>query len=345
MYVTFAPTEKKSFSIYTLHRSLNTSSRQYNPSGRKNLAIQNIKDLQEYEKHQRDKFSMAAVIVGLVANVFLAAIKTTIGVIGHSPALLADGINSTSDVVYGLVVAVFMRLSHKPADREHPFGHSQFESIAALTVGAFVITTAVGIFWDALNTIYNQATSKTTIVAASSLAFWVGLITVGIKVGLFIYTRRIGKQNNSAAVSALAYDHRNDIFSASAAVIGITFSRFGYTWVDPLAAALVALVILRTGLQILSESASELMDTVPGVELEQQIIEILKDVPGLIKLEDIYVHRFGPYLVMNLTIDVDGAIPVSEGDRIASMAEDKLRDSIDFLKTVHIHYHPMQGNP
>jgi len=284
---------------------------------------------------------MTAVNVSLLSNVFLAIAKTSIGLIGHSPALMADGINSTSDVVYGLVVAIFMRLSHKPADREHPFGHSQFESIAALTVGAFVITTAVGIFWDAINTIYDLFTHRIPIESARSIALWVALITVFVKIGLFYYTRRIGKQHSSVAVTALAYDHRNDIFSASAALIGISLGLAGYSWVDPLAAALVALVILRTGIQIIRESASELMDTLPGVDLEKQVSGILKDVPGIRGVESVQTHRFGPYLMMNITIDVDGSIPVYEGDRISTIAEEKLRSQIDFLQTVHIHYHPI----
>ena len=283
----------------------------------------------------------AGLLADFQGNIFLAVIKTTIGMIGHSPALLADGINSTSDVVYGVVVVVFMRLSHKPADREHPYGHSQFESIAALTVGAFVLTTAVGIFWDAINTIFDQVTSLTTPIMASSLAFWVALLTVSMKIGLFFYTRSVGRRLKSVAVIALAYDHRNDIFAASAALIGITLGRAGYSWVDPLAAALVAVVILRTGVQILRESASELMDTLPGKELEAQVVETLRDVPGILRVEEIRMHRFGPYLVMNLTIGVDGSIPVTQGDRISSEAEHKLRNAIDFLQTVHIHYHPV----
>ncbi len=326
----------------TIHEQPEAVREPLHPAGNMIMTIESITEYQAFENRQREKNSMMAVNVGLVANIFLAAIKTVIGVLGHSPALLADGINSTSDVVYGLIVVIFMRLSHKPADREHPFGHSQFESIAALTVGAFVMTTAVGIFWDALNTIFDQTTGQTAVIVASSIAFWVALLTVGIKICLFIFTRKIGKQQNSIAVTALAYDHRNDIFSASAALVGIALGRAGYTWVDPLAAALVALVILRTGIQILRESASELMDAVPGLELEQQIIGILKGVPGILKLEDIRLHRFGPYLVMNLTIAVEGSIPVTEGDRIASMAENKLRSAIDFLQTVHIHYHPVQ---
>lgn len=306
------------------------------------MASQDNQEVLKLETRARERSNMVAVNIGLAANIFLAAIKTTIGIIGHSPALLADGINSTSDVVYGLVVAVFMKLSGKPADREHPFGHGQFESIAALIVGAFVLTTAVGIFWDAVNTIYDQFTGQTAAVMASSAAFWVALGTVGLKIGLFYYTKYIAKKQNSLAVTALAYDHRNDIFSASAALIGIALGRAGYTWIDPLAAAIVALVILRTGVHILRESASELMDTLPEAELEQQVAEVLRDVPGILKLESVFVHRFGPYLMMNITIDVDGSITVADGDLIASEAEKKLRNAIDFLHTVHIHYHPLQ---
>ena len=306
------------------------------------MASQDNQEVLKLETRARERSNMVAVNIGLAANIFLAAIKTTIGIIGHSPALLADGINSTSDVVYGLVVAVFMKLSGKPADREHPFGHGQFESIAALIVGAFVLTTAVGIFWDAVNTIYDQFTGQTAAVMASAAAFWVALGTVGLKIGLFYYTKYIAKKQNSLAVTALAYDHRNDIFSASAALIGIALGRAGYTWIDPLSAAIVALVILRTGVHILRESASELMDTLPEAELEQQVAEVIRDVPGILKLESVFVHRFGPYLMMNITIDVDGSITVADGDLIASEAEKKLRNAIDFLHTVHIHYHPLQ---
>jgi cation diffusion facilitator family transporter len=95
---------------------------------------------------QRSKQSNLALLLGLIANIVLAILKTSIGLMGHSPALLADGINSTSDVVYYLVVGIFIRAAHKPADDNHPYGHTQYENIGALVVGSFVITTAVTIF-------------------------------------------------------------------------------------------------------------------------------------------------------------------------------------------------------
>lgn len=289
---------------------------------------------------QRNARSLRAINLSVAANIFLAAIKTSVGILGHSQALLADGINSMSDVMYGLIVAIFVRQARKPADREHPFGHNQLESIAALTVGAFVIAAAVGIFWGSVSALYDQFTGAATVVEVSPLAFWVALLTVMMKIVLYFYTDQVGRQNKNPAVIAIAYDHGNDILSAAAALVGISLGRAGYPWADPLVGALVALVVLRTGVTILRQSASDLMDTVPGEQLEKQVAESLKDVPGIRKVEEVHVHRFGPYLAMNITLSVDGNIAVYQGDRIATIAEQKLRRDIEFLEAIHIHYHP-----
>jgi cation diffusion facilitator family transporter len=292
------------------------------------------------DSKQRERQGILAVNLGLAANVFLAALKTTIGVLGHSPALLADGINSTSDVAYCIVVSVFMRKAHKPADTEHPYGHGQLESIAALVVGSFVITTAVTIFWNAVNNVYDLLVGQGDFGGAEVIALWVALLTLVLKLGLTIFTQRIGRQTRNAAVLALAYDHRNDVLSVSAAAIGIFLGRIGYPWVDPLAGALVALVILHTGIEILRQSSADLMDTVPGRSLAQQITELLIAVPGVKQVEEIHAHRFGPYLVINVTIGVDGSLSVADGDEIASQVEHTLYKHIELLRRAYVHYHP-----
>jgi len=289
---------------------------------------------------QRERKSALAVNVGLAANLFLAALKTSIGVLGRSPALLADGINSTSDVAYYIVVSVFIRLARKPADTEHPYGHRQLESIAALIVGSFVITTAIAIFWNAVDTVYNLLAGQGTYEGAASITLWVALLTIALKLGLTNWTRRIGQQARNPAVLALAYDHRNDIYSATAAAVGIFLGLMGYAWVDPLAAALVALVILRTGIEILRESTADLMDTVPGEALAQQIAGLLSRVPGVKQIDEIHAHRFGPYLVVNVTIGVDGSLSVEAGDHIACQVERTLYQNVDFMRRVYVHYHP-----
>ena len=294
------------------------------------------------ETEQRERRSILAVNLGLGANILLAALKTIVGILGHSPALLADGINSTSDVAYYIIVRVFMGLARRPADEEHPYGHRQLESIAALIVGAFVLTTAVAIFWDAVNKVYDLWIGQGDFSGASVWALAAALFTVGAKIALTLITQRLGRQTNNPAVSALAYDHRNDVFAASAASVGIFLGRMGTPWIDPLAGALVALVILRTGIQIMRESSEDLMDTVPGRELHRRIVQLLMAVPGVQQVEETQAHRFGPYFVINVTIGIDGSLSVANGDRIATQAEVALYHEIDMLRRVHVHYHPVQ---
>jgi cation diffusion facilitator family transporter len=288
----------------------------------------------------RQSLSIRAVNLGLAANALLAALKVTFGIVGNSPALLADGVNSTSDVAYYIVVRIFMQLARKPADREHPYGHSQLESIAALIVGAFVITTAVAIFWDAINKVYGLWTGQVTFEGAAPIALAVAIFTIMLKIVLMVYTRRIGKMTSNLAVSALAKDHRNDVFAASGAALGIFLGRNGLPWGDPLAGAIVALLILRTGIMVLSEASADLMDTVPGDELAEQVHKLLVDVPGVMCVEEVYAHRFGPYLVMNVTVGIDGSLSVAAGDSIACAVEQRLYEKVDLLRRVHVHYHP-----
>jgi cation diffusion facilitator family transporter len=282
----------------------------------------------------------AIVNTGLGANIVLAGLKTCIGVLGHSPALLADGINSTSDVAYYIVVKIFMKLAGKPPDREHPYGHSQLETIAALVVGSFVVATAIAIFWDSVNRVYDYFAGTSTYGGAEISALWVALFTVVVKIVLSIMTRRVGQRTHNAAISALAYDHRNDVLSAGGAAIGILLGRMGLPFGDPAVGALVAVMVLRTGIHILRESSADLMDSVPGHELEEQARTILGTVPGVLGVEEVQAHRFGPYLVLNIQIGIEGSLTVTQGDAIASQVEDVLKSRIGYVLRAYVHYHP-----
>lgn len=303
------------------------------------LKIDNYNMLTE----ERRRKGILAVNVGLGANALLAVIKTSVGIIGHSPALLADGINSTSDVAYGIVVNIFMRLSSKPADQEHPYGHDRLESIAAVVVGAFVITTAISIFWSSINSVYELYQGKSDFSGASQLAFWIALFTVGLKIWLTTWTHKIGTQTNNNVIQALAADHRNDIFSALAATIGIIFGRLGFLWVDPMAGGLVSIIILLTGVEIIRDSAADLMNTLPGKDLTEAIHDKLGEIEEVLDVEEIHGHRFGLYMVINITVGVSPTLTVAEGDRIATEVENKLLEEIDYMRRVFVHYHPVQN--
>ncbi len=291
------------------------------------------------EFEERTRLSKTAVNLGLFFNILLAVFKTGIGILGHSTALLADGINSTSDVAYTLIISLFVRAAGKPADTEHPYGHTQYESVGALVVGAFVITTAITIFWNSLNTLFDILNKLSDPEPSSLITLWIALATVLIKIFLTLFTRQIGKKTLNPSVQAIAADHRNDIFSASAVLIGIFLNQQGYIWVDPLAGALVALVILSTGIGILRDSTSDLMDTVPGKTLRAEAEKLLSTIPGVKGIDSMRAHRYGQYLGINITIIVNGDLTVDQGDQIATQVEETLRQGINYVRDVHVHFH------
>ncbi|HEX2957307.1 MAG TPA: cation diffusion facilitator family transporter [Chitinispirillaceae bacterium] len=293
------------------------------------------------EHNARERRVQGIINTGLISNIFLAILKVSIGITGHSRALLADGVNSTSDIVYYIAVKIFTKIAGKPADHEHPYGHHQMESIAAVVVGAFVITTGIGLFWDSVNTSYEIFSGKHPEGAPIEIyTLFVAFFTIILKIFLFIYTKTIGKKTENAAVMALAYDHRNDIFSSGGAAIGITLGWMGFIWADPLAGALVALIILRTGVYILRESSDELMDTVPGETLNKKIRSVVSGISGVKSIEELNAHRFGPYFVINITIGIDGNLSVQQGDAIATEVETRIDKAISPVRKVFVHYHP-----
>ena len=288
---------------------------------------------------ERSKLSNRAMNLALGTNILLAILKTGVGIIGHSQALLADGINSTSDVVYNIVVSVFVRRAHKPADDEHPYGHTQLESVGSLVIGAFILTTALTIFWRAVNSLFDYFSGNASPAEISPFTLYIALFTVALKIFLSLYTRKLGDRTQNPSIIAIAQDHRNDILSASAVVIGVILGRMGILWMDALAGALVAVFIARTGFSILRESTDDLMDTVPGKALRQQIEQVLSAVPGIQEIDSMQAHRFGQYLVINLAIFVDGHLSVDDGDAIADEVERKITESMDYVRAVHVHFH------
>jgi cation diffusion facilitator family transporter len=290
----------------------------------------------------RERSGLRAVDVGLCANAVLAATKTSVGLIGRSPALLADGVNSISDVVYYVVVRIFMVLARQPADAEHPYGHERLESIGALVTGSFVVATGVAVLLGAVHGSIELIRDGANAAVAEPIALWVALGTIAIKLALFAFTRRIGRLTSNPAVAALALDHRNDVLAASAAALGIWSARHGQPWTDPAAGALVALAILRTGIEILRESSADLMGSQPDGEIEDRMRAWITEVPGVLAVENLRAHSFGPWLVLEVTIGVEGGISVAEGDRIADAVEAFLFARVEFLRAVHVHYHPVQ---
>jgi len=291
--------------------------------------------------NNRDKLTNLTVNLGLFSNIILSIFKTGIGIFGHSAALLADGINSTSDVVYYIAVKIFMHQASKPADREHPYGHRQLESISAIVVGAFILTTGIAILWESINKVYELISHTETGRSASVWALVIALITFAVKIYLYYYTRSNVHKTSNPTLKALANDHLNDIMASLAVIVGVILGRLGYYWMDPAAGAIVAVYIIRTGMGIIMETSHELMDSIPDDDFARELKEEAMAVEGVLGIDELGVHRFGPYYTVNMSIFVEGAISVDAGHIISHAVEQRLLDKFSTgLRQVHIHYHP-----
>jgi cation diffusion facilitator family transporter len=291
----------------------------------------------------RDRISNYTVNLGMYSNILLSLLKTIIGIVGHSTALLADGINSTSDVVYYIAVKIFMKQANKPADAEHPYGHRQLESISAIVVGAFILTTGIAIFWDSINAVYDLMTGVKPGQAASIFALIVAVFTVILKIYLYIVTKKNQKMTGNPTLRALANDHLNDIMASISVVIGVMGGRMGMLWMDPMAGAIVAIFILRTGISIIMESSAELMDTFPDLKFKEDLVSTAATIPGVMQVDVIGMHCFGPYFIVDIDIGVNGEQSIQQGHSIADKVEQALIDKFSVsLRKVHVHYHPFE---
>ncbi len=289
----------------------------------------------------RDKLTSLAVNLGLFSNVILATLKTSIGILGHSPALLADGINSSSDVVYYIAVKIFMKQARKPADSEHPYGHRQLESISAIVVGAFILTTGIAIFWESINKVYELISNAEIGRSASAWALVIAVGTFVLKLFLYFYTKTAVKKTHNPTLRALANDHLNDIMASVAVIVGVIMGRLGYYWMDPAAGAIVAIYIVKTGIEIIMDSSSELMDSLPDDDFTREVRDITMLEKGVLGIEELGTHRFGPYYTISMTIAVAKDLSIEEAHTISHQVEHRLLEHFDNgLRSVHIHYHP-----
>ncbi len=293
------------------------------------------------QEHLNRKNNLA-VNLGLFSNILLTVLKMVGGILGHSYSLIADGINSGADIVYYLSVKILLVAANKPADKEHPYGHKQFENIATIVIGAFIVTTALAIAWQSIDR-FIAVLNHTRFEPISSWAIYIALFTVILKIVLYIFTNKVFKTTGNPAIKALKSDHLNDLFATTAVVIGIYFARQEYAWVDPVAGALVAIFILRTGIEIITDATHDLIDTIPSDVFKSEVIDIANSIDGIYGVTDIGVHRFGTHFILNLTIEVDGSISVKHGHEISDNFEDKLFENFkNTLRKVNIHYHPIK---
>ena len=272
--------------------------------------------------------------VGIIVNVILTAFKFVAGVLGHSQAMLADAVESSSDVVATIAALISFRIARKPVDWDHPYGHGRAESIATAFIAIVIALAGVLILW---RTIYSIVVGR--LIVPGSIALIGALVTIGVKETLYQYVVRIGRKYKSSLLMASAADHRKDAITSIATLVGIAGARAGYPVLDPLAAGLVSLMIFKLSYDIATTATRELMDRVPEEETMKLITDISQKCPGV---EHAYVRarRLGPSIYVEVKIDIDADLTVLEGHEIAKRVKEEIIAQVEGAVDVMVHVNP-----
>jgi cation diffusion facilitator family transporter len=278
-----------------------------------------------------------AALLGLAVNLALGATKLVGGILGDSFALISDAVNSIGDSFSSIVVLFGLHVAQQPADTEHPYGHTRAEAVASLSVALLIAFSAVLVGWQAI------ARLEADHGLPSAWTLWIAGANVLIKEALYRFNLRIGRQTNSQAVVAGAWDHRSDALCSLAVLIGIALVRWGgqpYRWADEAAALVVVAAILWGAGRLFYTSASQLMDRQAEPELVDEIRQVAGEVSGVRGVETLWVRRSGLEFFADIHIEVDPAISVAEGHRISHLVKDRLIDHFAALRDVLVHLEP-----
>jgi cation diffusion facilitator family transporter len=276
-------------------------------------------------------------LVGVVVNTLLILLKFVAGIVGNSEALIADAVHSVSDLFTDAVVLIGIRVSQRPPDKTHHFGHARLETLASTVVGVALIGTAIYIGVDASLTIYHHNEYHPTLLALLGAG-----ISIVSKEALYHYTIRTGRRINSQLIMANAWHHRSDAFSSVAVFIGVGGTLIEPSWhiLDAYAALLVSFFVVKVGLEILKDAFREFTDTAPQPEVIAKIKECALSVNGVEGMHDLRVRTSGGLYQMEIHIVVDGRLTVLEGHKIAKEVEGCLVEDVGNFNRIIIHVDP-----
>lgn len=285
--------------------------------------------------NERD--AIRAAILGILVNGVLATAKLIGGIVGNAYVLVADAVESMTDIFSSFVVWRGLALATQPPDADHPYGHGKAEPLAASFVSLTLVAAAIGIAIQAIREILTPHHSP------EAFTIWLLLIVVIVKESLYRFVFSVGKKLTSIAVRSDAWHHRSDAITSAAAAIGIGIALWGghgYESADDWAALFASCIIAYNGLRLFKPAIDELMDSSPSEELQQQITALAARCQGVLAVEKVLARKTGFTYLVDMHIDVDKAITVERAHDIAHLVKDTIREQIPKVAEVLIHVEP-----
>lgn len=283
-------------------------------------------------------------IIGSFVNLLLLIFKFIAGFAGHSSAMIADAVHSLSDFFSDIVVIVMVRLSAKPEDKDHDYGHGKYETLASLIVGLMLAIVGLGIFYNGVSTTIAFFNGE-SIGQPTWIALIAAIVSIFAKEGIYRYTIYKERAIHSSALIANAWHHRSDALTSVAALVGIGGAMIlGSKWavLDPIAAAVVSIFIIKAAYDLIKPNLDELLEKALSEEQKQGISKIVLDTPGVVGMHRLRTRRVGNNLAIELHIKMDGNMSLRQAHEIATEVEKRLKQAYGNDIHTGIHMEPFQ---
>ncbi|MCA0969701.1 cation diffusion facilitator family transporter [Halobacillus litoralis] len=273
--------------------------------------------------------------ISIAAYLILAIVKLTVASIGQSEALRADGLNNTTDVVASIAVLIGLKISRKPPDKDHHYGHFRAETIASLVAAFIMMTVGIEVLVGTFQGILSGETNEPALLTA-----WTAIGAAIVMIGVYRYNLKLSQKVNSQALKAAAQDNKSDALVSIGAAVGIFGSQFGVAWLDPLAGFIVGLIICKTAWDIFTESSHSLTDGFDEEEIET-IRNTISAHPDVLSVRDVKARLQGNRTLVDAIIHVDPHMTIQEGHDITDELEEKLEEEHG-IYYAHIHIEPYE---
>ena len=294
---------------------------------------------------EREKAIYQVTWAGSFVNFLLVIFKFIAGILGHSAAMIADAVHSLSDFATDIVVLIFTRISNKPQDKNHDYGHGKYETLATAIIGIVLFAVGASICWNGLQAI-QTVWQGGRLPAPGMLAFAGAIISIVSKELIYRYTIHVRPKINSSEVIAYAWHHRSDAFSSIGTAIGIGGAIvLGESWsvLDPMAAVVVSFFIMKVAVQLLKPCVDELTEKSLPDEIEKEICLITENTPGVSAIHNLRTRRIGNHYAIEMHIRMDGHLTLYEAHAKASVIENKLKEKYGNETHVGIHVEPVKS--
>lgn len=282
---------------------------------------------------------------GAACNIGLTVVKFIAGFLGGSAAMIADAVHSLSDLISDFIVLVFARISAKGEDEDHDYGHGKFETLATVIVSMLLLAVGIEMIVSSISQI-RRVVEGETLAAPEQIALWAAVISIATKELLYQWTARVGRRVNSTVVIANAWHHRTDALSSIGSLLGIGGAIvLGGRWtvLDPLAGAVISLVIIIVALRMARPALAELTDASLPAETEAQIEEIARSVAGVNDVHAMKSRQSGPQAIVEFHIVVDPLMTVAKAHDITVKIERRLRETFGREMQINIHIEPSEN--